>query len=114
MSIADSVHNLINRYGSRLEISNGKDITAVRAFIQPLRYKNKMYIDGSFLPGGYIDGGHYLYIGSPEIRFDKGFEDVVITTADNESFIVKRAELYTLSDVPIYIWAILTPYAKEW
>lgn len=115
MSIADSIEQMIERFGNTVTITmNQEEPKKTKAFIQPLRYKNKMYIDGNFLPGGYIDGGHYLYIGLPQFRLDKSSGDTVITTAQGEPFMVKRAELYAFTDTPVYVWAILTPYEKEW
>lgn len=115
MSIADSVYDIINSYGNEVAVSDGVlDLGRTKAFIQPLRYKNRMYLDGKFLEGGYNSGRHYLYIGLPEIRIDKDFEGVVITTEKNQEYIVKQAELYSFGDAPVYIWAILTPYSKEW
>lgn len=37
----------------------------MRAFISPLRYKNKMYLYGVNTEIGYNSQGHYLYIGHP-------------------------------------------------
>ena len=60
---------VLKRYGSdisyRLLDKNGTYTEAVstKAFIQPLRYKNKMYIGNSYLQPGELDGGHYLYMG---------------------------------------------------
>lgn len=115
MSIAFSIYDIINRYGNEVAVSDGAlDLGTTKAFIQPLRYKNKMYIDGNFLPGGYNNGKHYLYIGLPEIRIDREFENIVITTEQDKEYIVKQAELYSFAHTPVYIWAILTPYSKEW
>lgn len=115
MSIANSVYDIINRYGNEVAVFDGTlDLGRTKAFIQPLRYKNKMYLDGNFLAGGYSSGRHYLYIGLPEIRLDRDFENIVITAENDKEYIVKQAEIYTFADTPVYIWAILTPYSREW
>ena len=100
----------IDLYGSKvtLEIDNVKYKT--KAFVQPLRYKNKMYVDGYFLAQGYLDGGHYLYIGKADFKFTDPIENNIITL-DNSliQFIVKRFEVFQICDKDIYIWAIITP-----
>ena len=38
--------------------------TPFRALIQPLRYKNKMYLDGTYTDIGKSTSGNYLYIAT--------------------------------------------------
>jgi len=110
MSITKRIAELITRFGNDFTVRSGDDEIKTKAFIQPLRYKNKMYTDGEFLPQGYYDGGHYLFIGRPESRLgDTLAEDAELTDARGKGYIVKRAEMYTFCDEPIYVWAIVTP-----
>ena len=60
------VAGLMERYGRAVRILSPEENAAAidcRAFVQPLRYKNKMYLNGVYLPSGYDDGRHYLYLG---------------------------------------------------
>lgn len=84
----------------------GEIIKEMRAFISPLRYKNKMYLYGVNTEIGYNSQGYYLYIGPP---------DPDLTEADNGEYIsclgekyrIDRAEkVYKGSEV-FYIWAII-------
>lgn len=100
----DIAYKTMKSSGEYSEVKNAK------AFIQPLRYKNKMYIGNNYIPIGGIDGGHYLYIGSPDLRFDKEADTVIINTAD-DSYYIKRAEPYIVDNEVVYIWAILAKHS---
>ena len=54
---------------------------AVQGFIQPLRYKNKMYLYGVNTEIGYNSQGYYLYIGPPEHDLTVN-EDALIIDGD--------------------------------
>ena len=110
--ISTTIAQLFENHGTNITVTKGVDEKTVKAFIQPLRYKNKMYVDGNFLPAGYINGGHFLYIGPPTVSLNKNPHAYTLKTNDEE-FVVKRAEKYTYRNSDIYIWAILTPLVKE-
>lgn len=103
---------LLNLHGTDITYKtmdqNGvySEAQGAKAFIQPLRYKNKMYIGNSYIPIGGVDGGRYLYLGNPELRFDKATDEVIITSNNNDYY-VKRAEPYVVDNEVLYIWAIL-------
>ncbi len=77
-----------------------------KALIQPLRYKNKMYLDGIYTEIGFNSQGHYLYIGPPSpdltLASDKGY-----LVADSVSYQIDRAERVYNGDTVFYIWAII-------
>ncbi len=106
---------ILEQYGSDITYksmnTNGEytQSNTSKAFIQPLRYKNKMYIGSNQIPIGEIDGGHYLYIGSPDLRFDKQ-SDTVIIGYDGEDYYIKRAEPYIFRNEPIYVWAVIAKH----
>lgn len=77
-----------------------------RALIQPLRYKNKMYLDGSYTDIGKSSSGYYLYIGPSDhdiTRLDEG--DYLLS--DNVRYVISRAEKCYLGETVTHIWAIL-------
>ena len=63
----EKLQALIERYGRSVSLSmeDGWHSPQFRALIQPLRYKNKMYLEGVHTPIGIHDPGYYLYIGLP-------------------------------------------------
>ena len=56
------------KWGRTLVIENTDSTRTApfKGFIQPLRYKNKMYLYGVNTEIGYNSQGYYLYIGPPE------------------------------------------------
>ena len=83
-----------------------------RALIQPLRYKNKMYLEGKHTDIGLSDTGYYLYIGPSDHDLTKIADDVVIICG-NEKYVITRAERCFLGDEITHIWAILRSVV-EW
>lgn len=110
MNTEQTVKKLIKRFGSTVTVTQNGVTKASKAFIQPLFYKNKMYIDGHYLPQGYCDGGHYLYYGMPDVALQEPFDEIVIVCpALNKNYTVKRAEVHVFRDRPVYVWAVITP-----
>lgn len=75
-------------------------------FIQPLRYKNKMYLNGVNTVIGFNSQGHYLYIGPPDHDISKLPDDGWIESC-GKKFTVDRAETVYLKNEAVYIWAII-------
>lgn len=110
MSIYKSIVAVLRRYGKNLTITTENGTAQVKGIIQPLLYKNKLYLGGKQLPYGYFDSGNYLLICPPEAKLP------VIGTAFVESegrkFILKRSETVSAKSEDFYIWAVLMPYGK--
>ena len=68
-----NISRLINRYGNTVHITGGDSwkSPSFKAFIQPLRYKTKLYMEGEHTPIGINRNDVYLYIGPAEHRLDK-------------------------------------------
>lgn len=110
MNTEKTIKKLIERSGSAVTVTQKGKTAASKAFIQPLFYKNKMYIDGHYLPQGYCDGGHYLYYGMPDVVLSEPFDEIVIgCRALGRNYTVKRAETHVFRDKPLYVWAVITP-----
>lgn len=94
----------------------GQDITCKGAdgwssetyggFIQPLRYKNKMYLNGVNTVIGFNSQGHYLYIGPSDHDVTKLPEESWIESG-GKKFTVDRAEKVYLKNEVVYVWAII-------
>lgn len=108
MSIYKTVENSINKWGSTIKISNNGEIYTCKGFIQPLRYKNNMYLGGKRLDAGYFDGGHYLFIAGAGTNLSC-HGDAIIENG-GKKYAVKRAESFVYGDRELYLWAILKPY----
>lgn len=77
-----------------------------KALIQPLRYKNKMYLDGTYTDIGKNTSGHYLYIGPPDHDISRLDETAYLVSGDTK-YIISRAERCYLGEKVTHIWAIL-------
>lgn len=106
MSFLSGINSMINAYGNSVHIDYDNKKSA-KGFIQPIRYKTHLSSDIKISDGGAIDNSYYLYIGRASDTFiTKGS---IISTADNKRFVVKRSEIYTVSNKPVYLWAVITP-----
>jgi len=108
------IDKLLSRYGREVCLREPPtqerpwplDLPPYRAFIQPLRYKNKMYLYGVNTEIGFNNQGYYLYIGPPEPKLTALAEGVYVT-ADGTAYQVDRAEPVYFGSSPLYQWAIL-------
>ncbi len=99
---------MLKAYGrpASLVSKDGEMLAEMSAFISPLRYKNKMYLNGVNTEIGFNSQGHYLYIGppDPDLTLTQNGEYV---SCMGERYRVDRAEkVYKGNDV-FYIWAII-------
>lgn len=100
---------LMERYGQSVSLSteDGWHSPRFKAFIQPLRYKNKMYLEGVHTSVGIHNPGYYLYIGPAAHDVTKLGEDVRLNAFGGERYQIDRAEQVYLGGEALYIWAIL-------
>lgn len=105
MSLADRIRRSIALYGDDIVVTvKGEEISG-KAFIEPLRYKNRMYIGGKRIEPGFYDGGYYLYIGQTDIPL--GDTQSTVISRGTEKYHIKRWEMYRFKNEDIYVWAIV-------
>ncbi|MBQ8016448.1 MAG: hypothetical protein IJ264_09730 [Clostridia bacterium] len=99
---------LFDSYGrpSAFVSKDGAVLKEMKAFISPLRYKNKMYLYGVNTEIGYNSQGHYLYIGPPEPDLTAANDGEYISCL-GEKYRIDRAEKVYKGDEVFYIWAII-------
>lgn len=108
MTRRNAVEAMLERYGTDvLIVGSGRESEQTRALIQPLNYRTKLYPDIRALAAGYFDESHYLYIGPAKNRVDQ-LQDAVLQAEDNR-FLVLRAQTWKVGNEIIYVWAILKP-----
>lgn len=101
-----SVIKSIQTYGEDIAVINDDDTVSTRAFIEPLRYRNKIYIGGGYRTLGMKYSEKYLYVGIPDITLVEN--KTIVKRKDNE-YLVKRVERYYVGEQIAYTWAILIP-----
>lgn len=105
MNISDRV---IKKYGRNTTLCNsdGTVIQSMKCIIQPLRYKNKMYTQGTPTEIGLAQSGYYLMIAPSAFSLNNAANDCYIS--DNETtYHLDRSEKVYFGEKVIYIWAIL-------
>ncbi|MBQ4129716.1 MAG: hypothetical protein IJD68_08125 [Ruminococcus sp.] len=111
MSIFASVKNMINTYGNRVKIEKGAKVYFTKAFIQPLHYKNSRYFNDSITTGGFSEKRYYLYIGTPQLRFD--IRENAVLTSNGKKYVVHNSDTYEFNNSALYVWAVLKPYYEQ-
>ncbi len=103
-----NINSIFDAYGRSASFSSkdGKTLAEMKAFISPLRYKNKMYLYGVNTEIGYNSQGHYLYIGPPTPDLTAAADGEYITCL-GEKYRIDRAEKVYKGDEIFYIWAII-------
>ncbi|NLX93343.1 MAG: hypothetical protein GXZ02_05700 [Clostridiales bacterium] len=102
------IEQLMKRYGREMKLSlpSGDTSKAFFGFIQPLRYKNKMYLFGVNTPIGYNCQGYYLYIGPSAHDLTLMPQDTRLC-ADGVEYQIDRAEKVYQNGKVFYIWAVI-------
>ena len=101
-----SVIKSIQTYGEDIVVINDNDTIPTRAFVEPLRYRNKIYIGGGYRTLGMKHSEKYLYVGIPDITLVEN--KTIVKRKDNE-YLVKRVERYYIGEQIAYTWGILIP-----
>ena len=108
------IRHFFDRYGrsAHLEEPDGWQSTPFRCFLQPLRYKNKMYLYGVNTQIGFNAQGHYLYIGPPEHDLTQLSTRATLHVGD-KAYLIDRAEKVYCGEALYYIWAIVRTVVLE-
>ncbi len=106
MNRTDQIKQLLEKYGLQGYVINDSEYIAVKCFVQPMRYKNKMYLDSQYTKLGIIDETCFLYIGPPESALCEGTE-ITLELTDGRLFTCSKTETVYCCNEPAYTWAIL-------
>ncbi len=108
MRKSDSLESLLKRYGRSVYITSEKLNSEIfNALVQPLRYKNKMYVAGTNTEIGLAEENYYLYIGPADKDLRKMGSSVTLYTADGKSYEVQKSEKIYNGENVWYIWAVI-------
>lgn len=98
----------INKFGRNIKIYNsaGELVQELNCLIQPLRYKNKMYMQGTPTDIGYDHSGYCLLIAPASFDTSSMGTDGYLTEGNKQYHIDRMDEIYFGSEI-FYIWAVL-------
>lgn len=112
MDFQKEVLTLLEAIGEKAKVTVGENEYSINAIIQPMRYKNKLYIEQERTELGFRDTECFLYLGPAEPDFAGLESDTVIYSRDRV-YNVSRADRISLKGITQYIWAVLTPRVKD-
>ena len=108
MRKSDSLEILFKKFGRSVYITSEKFNSEIyNALVQPLRYKNKMYVAGTNTEIGLAEENYYLYIGPANKDLRKMGASVTLHTADGKSYVVQKSEKIYNGENAWYIWAVI-------
>jgi len=82
--------------------------TSFYAFLQPLRYKNKMYIDGKVTELRYESTRRYLLISTPDVTITHDDEGGASYIKDDKyTYNVNHSELVYFGKKAAYRWSVI-------
>ena len=111
MKFSDKVNKFLKTVGEKTTVSVSGEIFHINALIEPMRYKNKLYLEQERTQLGFKDSECFLYLGPAEPDLSGWESETVVKTADR-CFSVSRADRIVIGGVTQYIWAVLTPRIK--
>lgn len=107
MRPAQQIKRQLERCGGDVYLlgDGGRKDGPFRALIQPLRYKNKMYLEGTHTPIGLNARGYYMYIGPADREISPGNGEWL--ESGGVRYEIDRAESVSFRGEAVYRWAIL-------
>lgn len=107
MEIRDKIRSAMDRYGQTVHLIDDEWVsTPFKAFIQSVRYKNKMYLKDVNTPLGVANQDYFLFIGPYDHHLNALHADVVVQQGENK-YVVVKSESVKFGDKVCYVWAIM-------
>lgn len=91
--------SVVAYFGSRVDF---------KAFLQPLRYKNKVYLGGVHTELGYDSMRKHLLISPPDIRLDNIDGVSFSLEFEGKKLSIDHCEKIYFKEKPVYYWAIVS------
>ena len=100
---------IFEKYGRQCEFitGGGAEPEEMKAFISPLRYKNKMYLSGTLTEIGYDTLRKFVLICPLEADVTSVDGVTTLLKFGEDSFCVDHCEKVFFGETPLYYWAIV-------
>lgn len=108
--MADNIkirNSLFEKYGVTVSSTDGKRTAVFNAFLQPLRYKNKIYLSGVPTELGYDGLNKYLLLAPPEVDIEYLEGKSFNLSFGEDTFATDHCEPVYLGKKKLYYWAIV-------
>ena len=109
MATAKSMKSIFRKAGITITVcKNGEPFSTFNAFLQPLRYKNKIYLRGVATELGFDSLKKYLLISPPDISLSEiDGADMTLRLGSNH-LSIDHSEIVYFGKEPFYTWSIVS------
>lgn len=100
---------ILERYGrdmTLLSVTDGSE-EVFRAFLQPLRYKNKMYLNRIATELSYTNTRKFLLICAADVAVETADGYVSVIEAGGDRFCIDHSEKVFAKGEAVYSWSIV-------
>ena len=103
-----NIERIFRRYGRKISAvdDNGNVVCSAECFVQPLRYKNKMYLEGTPTEIGLNESGYYLFLAPAGYSIENAADNGYLTDGNNEYHIDRYEDIYVGEKI-YFRWAII-------
>lgn len=106
---AKSIKSLFKKSGITVTVcQNSEPISSFNAFLQPLRYKNKIYLRGVATELGFDSLKKYLLISPPDIDLSEIDGSVMTLRLGENHLSIDHSEMVYFGKEPFYNWSIVS------
>ena len=95
------------QFGRTMTYTDRQGSVLFKAFLQPLRYKNKMYLSGTLTEIGYDTLRKFVLICPVSVNIPAVDGVQTRLEFDGDSFCVDHCEKVFFGETPLYYWAIV-------
>lgn len=100
---------ILNKMGLTLSIKKGtKTVSEFKALLQPLRYKNKIYLRGVATELGYDSLKKYLLLSPTDVDLSGIDGTEVSLYVGNTHLSIDHTETVYFGNAPFYNWSIVS------
>lgn len=113
MALREKIKTAMENHGQRIYIHDGKVLSMpYNAFIQPIRYKNRMYLQDVSTVVGRDSKDYFLYIGPYDRAIDQENHNLVIES-NSIKYSVVKSQPVRFDDQIVYIWAVIKEFVED-
>ena len=98
---------MFEKHGVKVISTDGENRVVFSAFLQPLRYKNKIYLSGVPTELGYDGVNKYLLLAPPEVDIDCLKNKDYTIYFGTGRFSADHCEPVYLGKKKLYYWAVV-------
>lgn len=113
MNIHKSFAYNLQKWGRKITVLDRSDaaVQTKKCFMQALRYKNKMYMEGTPTDIGISNSGYFLLLAPPDFAVNEVENGGCISDGEKKYHIDRWEKIYAGEEV-FYIWAIIKEDTK--